>query len=136
MENKELLSMMKKELEKQDMKSAWSRGVSRYAGELMDELGETIEYNTDAFCNRNLLEKAMLNGADSWSQYSYGGCSLVYDGDIAERLCAPSEFKKKRGGELPPNAREQWLDVQARALNQACNRVTRLYTHIMQEGKQ
>jgi hypothetical protein len=99
-------------------------------------LGETIEYNTDAFCNRNLLEKAMLNGADSWSQYSYGGCSLVYDGDIAERLCAPSEFKKKRGGELPPNAREQWLDVQARALNQACNRVTRLYTHIMQEGKQ
>jgi hypothetical protein len=26
--------------------------------------------------------------------------------------------------------------VQARALNQACNRVTRLYTHIMQEGKQ
>lgn len=27
-----------------------------------------------------------MNGAKSWAQYSYGGCSLVYDGDIAERL--------------------------------------------------
>lgn len=44
---------------------------------------------------------------------------LIYDGDIAERLCTPSEYKRKRGGDFQPNSRETWLDVQARALYQA-----------------
>lgn len=61
----------------------------------------------------------MLNGADSWIQYSWGGCSLIYDGDIAERLCSPSELKKTRNGERKPNGNEEWLDTQARALYQA-----------------
>lgn len=43
----------------------------------------------------------------------------MYDGDIAERLCTPSELRKTRGGELNPNCRESWLDVQARALYRA-----------------
>ena len=65
------------------------------------------------------LNKELLNGAANWREYSYGGCALIYDGDIAERLCAPSEYAKTRGGERAPNARESWLDVQARALGQA-----------------
>ena len=62
---------------------------------------------------------SLLNGAESWRAYSYGGCSLIYDADIAERLCSPSEYAKTREGERAPNSRETWLDCQARALGQA-----------------
>ena len=69
------------------------------------------------------LERWALNGANNWHQYSWGGCSLCYDKQIAERVCTPSELKRKHGGAYEPNSRETWLDVQARALYQACNRI-------------
>lgn len=34
-----------------------------------------------------------------------------------------AELKRKRGEAYEPNSRETWLDVQARALYQACNRI-------------
>lgn len=88
-------------------RSAWGRGVRAYALEMLDGI-------EDGF-----TQASLLNGADNWREYSYGGCALIYDADIAERLCAPSEYRKSRQGERAPNARESWLDVQARALGQA-----------------
>ena len=55
------------------------------------------------------------------------GCSLVYDADISERLCSPSELKRTRNGERPPNARENWIECQARALAQAASLVRRAW---------
>lgn len=95
-------------------RSAWSRGVKEYAVELI----ENIDNDVIPECRRD-LEKILLNGAESWEEYSWGGLSLIYDPDIAERLCCPSELKKTRNGERKPNSREQWLDTQARALYQA-----------------
>lgn len=102
-----------------EARSAWNKGVKVYALELLDELEETLSYNENALDNENLLKKALLNGANDWTQYSEGGCSLCYDCDIAERLCTPSELKRRRGGELNPNSRETWIGVQSRALYQA-----------------
>ena len=95
---------------------------------MVEQLGEQI--NGGYFEELDLTESkkvraALLNGAADWSQYSWGGCSLIYNSDIAERLCNPSELKKTRNGERRPNSREEWLDVQARALFQAANRVCR-----------
>ena len=107
-------------------RSAWDRGVLIYANELLDEIAENIEhgyYHEDNLEAPKMLDEMMLNGARDWDQYSYGGCSLVYDGDIAERLSTPSELKKTRNGELQPNMRETWLDVQARALYQAARKI-------------
>ena len=104
-------------------RSAWKRGVMAYALELLETCKEN--YNGRDICNKKLLEKALLNGADDWSVYSWGGCAFIYDGQIAERLCNPSELKKCKGGELRPNSREEWLDVQARALFQACRMIRR-----------
>ena len=73
----------------------------------------------------------MLNGAQDWNKYSWGGSSLIYDGDIAERLCTPSELKKTRNGERRPNGREEWLDTQARALHQAAKRVYTIYCKLV-----
>lgn len=115
-------------IESEKQRSAWDKGVTKYALELVEQLGEQI--NGGYFEELDLTESkkvraALLNGAADWSQYSWGGCSLIYDSDIAERLCNPSELKKTRNGERRPNSREEWLDTQARALFQAANRVCR-----------
>ena len=95
-------------------RSAWSRGIKAYAVELVESLEDGADLS-----NEVMLQKALLNGASSWAQYSEGGCALVYDADIAERLCSPSELKRCKGGERQPNARETWLECQSRALWQA-----------------
>ena len=95
-------------------RSAWSRGVHAYAVELVEDIDDSADLS-----NEVMLQKELLNGAQSWAQYSEGGCALVYDADIAERLCSPSELKRTRNGERSPNGRETWLEAQARALWQA-----------------
>lgn len=108
-------------------RSAWGRGVGVYALELVDGLQEWQDWNNGAEIptTRKELETAILNGADNWDRFSDGGCSLVYDCDIAERLCTPSELKKTRNGERNPNGRENWIECQARALYQAFLKVWR-----------
>ena len=100
-------------------RSAWDRGVTAYALEMLEEL------ETEELFPRT-VEKTLLNGAPSWNDYSWGGCTLIYDCDIAERLCSPSELKRTRNGERRPNAQEEWLDTQARACFQACQRIKKI----------
>lgn len=114
-------------------RSTWSKGVETYALELIDNLEDAIKggyVDLADLESAKLLERALLNGANDWSEYSWNGCSLIYDCDIAERLCCPSELKKTRNGERRPNAREHWLDVQSRALYQACNRIKKAIRNI------
>lgn len=102
-------------------RSAWGRGVTAYALELLDSYEEDHDPDTIP------TEDDLLDGARSWHDYSCGGCSLIYDADIAERLCTPSELKRSRNGERRPNHAEQWLDVQARALYQAARMIRSIY---------
>lgn len=114
---------IKKNLETRKDRSAWDKGVTVYALEMLDDVAENIDYDGKEPETRAELKEKALNGARDWSQYSWGGSSLIYDCDIAERLCTPSELKKTRGGERRPNGQEEWLDVQARALQQAWSRL-------------
>ena len=100
-----------------------------YATELVESLDDTADLSSEA-----LLVKELLNGADDWRQYSEGGCSLIYDADIAERVCSPSELKRCKGGERQPNARENWIECQARALWQAAALVRRAWRVASTEG--
>jgi hypothetical protein len=104
-------------------RSAWGRGVNEYALELAEELRERIEREGCGPCNLRELERWLLDGASDWHEYSRGGCSMIYNSSIAERLCTASELRKTDNGRKDPNPREQWLDVQARALYQASRRV-------------
>lgn len=116
--------IIKKNLEERKDRSAWNKGVTVYALELLDEVEESgKEPETGAE-----LKALALNGASDWNQYSWGGSSLIYDKDIAQRLCTPSELKKTRDGEKRPNSYEEWLDVQARALKQAFSRLLTVWT--------
>ena len=113
-------------------RSAWDRGVTAYALELIDSIVERAEYEKHYPETVAELIDYALNGARDWDQYSWGGCALVYDCDIAERLCCPSELKRVKGGERRPNAREKWLDTQARALHQAYTRIKRAWREYME----
>lgn len=121
------LQTLREKLENHKTRSCWAAGVKEYAAEILDTLENVEEWEQ---MNKGEYEYTgskqnhidALNGAKDWQQYSRGGCSLVYDGDIARTLCTPSELKKltyKEGGIKDPNSREDWLDVQARALYQA-----------------
>ena len=113
-------------LEQRKDRSAWGRGVNGYA---VDMLRQITDYYKGGYISGEVLENctacqlAALNGARNWSDYSWGGSAFVYDGDIAAALCTPSELRRTRNGERRPNSREEWLDVQARALHQAFRRM-------------
>lgn len=98
--------------------SAWRRGVKDYALELVE--------SAEVKLTPENAKITLLNGAKDWREYSYNGCSSIYDADIAERLCTPSFLRKKKGGDLQPSTRENWLDLQARGLFQAFNLIIRL----------
>jgi hypothetical protein len=116
-------------IEASPARSAWARGVKEYAYELWNSLTEAIEggyFDFDDLAAPKLVARALLNGASDWGEYSWGGCALIYNEDIARRLCSPSELKRTRDGERRPNAREEWLDTQARALYQASDLLRRI----------
>lgn len=115
-------------------RSAWNKGVNNYAIDLIDYAINNIEYFSGDITSGADVNEYLLNGARDWSQYSWGGSALIYDGDIAATLCTPSELRRTRNGERRPNAREEWLDVQARALYQAANRVKRAIRHAIEKG--
>ena len=116
---------IKETLETRKDRSAWDKGVTIYALELLEEYAERAAYEGRQAANTAEFKEWLKNGASDWDQYSWGGSSLIYNSDIAERLCCPSELKKTRNGERSPNSREEWLATQARALRQAAGRLTR-----------
>lgn len=119
------ISEIRQEIENKKTRSAWDKGVKEYALELLEDMENErkLAKETDMAVYPATLEVELLNGAMNWKQFSWGGCSLVYDVQIAKRLCNASELKKTRNGERQPNANEQWLDVQTRALHQAENMI-------------
>lgn len=127
------VDLLRERLEAHPARSAWSRGVKMYAADLLEDLETAVSggyFDMANLLTPRMLRAALLNGAADWNQFSWGGCSLIYNEDIAERLCTPSELKKTRHGERRPNAREEWLDTQARALFQAYNLIGRLARNI------
>ncbi len=119
--------------------SKWAQAVKEDAVWL---LGNFIEWHGEdsAFSKDNVKE--LLNGADDWKQYSYGGSAYAYDSDIARHYCTESELKKSGlidygngfySNPNPPNSKESWLDVQARALYQASELIKKSVTDMEQK---
>ena len=109
-----------KAIKESKARSAWAKGVKLYALNLVEKRYQ----NATDIVKINMA--VYLNGAETWKEYSYGGCALIYDYDIAKRLCTPSELKKTDFGRKQPNGSVTWLDVQARALKQAHSLIAEL----------
>lgn len=99
-------------------RSKWDHGVKDTELALLDSLDMPETVLPDHFESRRAL---LLNGADNWREYSYGGCALVYNVDIAARFFTPSELRRYMadGHDASMAFRgESMLDLQARALRQ------------------
>lgn len=95
-------------------RSTWNRACKTYAIELIeylssDEIAHLV--NCARAARLDDFRKVLLNGAQNWAQFSFGGCALVYDADIDERLNPPSQRGRCSS--------ERLLRTQARALYQA-----------------
>lgn len=102
-------------------RSAWDRGLIEYACLILSNGLEWRERATAPAPDHITREITawLMYGAESWQEYSDGGCALIYDEDIARTLCAPWELRRTHDGARQPNSRETWIDVQTRALTQA-----------------
>ena len=114
MEIKELIN----KLENQKACSKWQKGVIIYSVMLLEKIQDDHDHINGDISFRE-LETLLLNGAENWSRYSWGGNALINNEDIARMLSTPSELKRTCNGKKRPNRREEWLDTQARALTQA-----------------
>lgn len=125
--NSKVIKELMKKVSSEKSVSAWDKGVKNYALVLLRDLLEAEEsgYITEPITRLN-IDRLLLNGARNWKEYSWGGCFYIYNSDIADSLCTPSELKRTKNGSLKPNAREEWLDVQARALFQASKKIYNL----------
>lgn len=93
----------------------WNKATAYYAYFLLDSYIEICKWHADQ--NEAIPPLSLdlvLNGASGWHQYSYGGCALVYDGDIATVVFTPAQFAKWEQGRKV--TAEPLLDIQARAL--------------------
>lgn len=140
-----IIEAIRKALESRTDRSAWDKGITGYALEILDTVEQRATEEGHEPATVQELNDFMLNGAqdyrrpteyNNWSVASWGGSYEIYDTEIAKRLCTPSELKKTRNGERKPNSREEWLDTQARALTQAAERIRRVYRHITAEIKE
>jgi hypothetical protein len=109
---------IKETIKASNPRSAWDKGVKEYALEMLEDLESNPSLIEEFNEGMPIRERDLLNGAMDWKQYSEGGCSYIYDEDIAERLCTPSELKRYKGGDLPLDPC-YWIRRQARALFQA-----------------
>lgn len=95
-------------IENEKARSCWNQGVKIQALEMVESLTNS---DIEKLSMSTMAETVafLRNGADSWKDYSYGGCALIYD----------------------PEAREEWLDVQARGCAQAAGLIYRTLRHIV-----
>lgn len=127
--------MLRDALRKQKpARSYWGRGVQQYAAELLDTYEEMVEWNGREAKSLEEFESWLLNGARNWSHYSWSGCALCYDEDIAYRLCTPSELKRTDNGRLNPNRNLSWLALQTKALTQAWHLLRKLWKEVNKNG--
>ena len=118
-------------IEKQEPKSQDHKARRLYALEMLAGLAENkgAVYQWDNL-RQNVID--MLNGAENWQQYNDGGCSLVYNRDIAERIMTPSEFKRWENSTSEPDL----LGRQYRYLLRAVSLIKFTYRCLKNEGGQ
>lgn len=114
----EKIAAIRSELETRKDRSAYARGVTAYALDILDELEEAAKFNGDLpWGDYDAMKARALNGASSWTQYSEAGCALVYNSDIVERLCPP--YMIRRWYETSRLDNVDWLRKQGAALASA-----------------
>lgn len=101
--------------------SEWDWVVLDYVKMILCNFDEEVEYNNDNNTQKKITLNlaTALNGAESWLQASMGGNYLVWSVDLAEQLKITFE-----------EAQEKGLEMQAKALREAWNEITKAVNFI------
>lgn len=103
-------------------RSKWNQGVRDAAIGMIEDVQNELDNLSDDADYRQ-IDKVLLNGAADWTRYSWDGNALIYNGDIAAAYMTPSELRRYKRMNHDPSMGfngESLLDMQARALHQAC----------------
>lgn len=107
------------------VESTHSRAVA-YAEMLLDAYLEICEYEVgNGRTAPDLSLKTLLNGADNWIQYSFGGSSLVDDADIAEAVLNSGQYQKWAYSDWEP--KKPLLELQAEYLERGYKILARVF---------
>lgn len=129
-----------KKVEDEKVRGKFAQGVKEYALEMLTR--ESIDPSEDAdtlnagtllnHVGGNMMKIGMFHSCQVESlchECSWGGNFEIYSEDIANKLCSKScvQRKMRKDGALAkPNAREDWRDLQARAVRYALVKIQRL----------
>ena len=117
------IETIRKAIEAMIPRSAWDRGVKAYALDILREFDEWREFSeSQGETLPNMDEHTALNGAKDWKQWSEGGCGLVYNHAIAERLYTPARVAR-----LPKGF--DGLAEEVRAVKRAWQLISRTIEH-------
>lgn len=97
-------------------RSTEDRAILVYMAELIDNIRN---HSVDFASSAQDIERICLNGANNWQHYSFSGCSLCYNDQIAELILPPS--RRNRYGS------ERLLVMQGNLLSMASLRLKRLF---------
>ena len=100
--------------------SAWNKGLKQYMHDFIDYddiLFDKIIKSKSFYDFKQIL----LNGANNWKHHSWSGCSLCYNYDILKRLFPANIIKRYQNCSMVNGM--ELLDIQARALRQACKKL-------------
>jgi hypothetical protein len=137
------LNSLISELTKEKARSYWSRAVKSDAIDMIERVLSDSDNVVNGVFSGSLSEflascvnhvgivtdkiESVYSCMPYIKEASHGGNWLIYNDDIAEHYCTPSELKKvtHKDGTIRDhaNTREDWLDVQARAHYQALRRI-------------
>lgn len=117
------IETVRKAIEAINARSAWDRGVKAYALDILSEFDEWREFSESQGVEApELNERTALNGAKDWHQWAEGGCGLVYNYAIAERLYTPARVAR-----LPKGF--DYLAEETRAVKRAWRLISRTIEH-------
>ena len=114
-----IVEQLKNKIEGQGTRSAYEKALKAYKLELLDNIKNNYYYNGEDLktFDFNTLRKLALNGAEDWQNYSWGGCSLVYNYDILKANFPASIVKKYENSDSIRGI--HLLDIQASRLSKA-----------------
>lgn len=111
------------------VRGAKNKAVREYALEILDRVITDGDDERREHWSIDKLRDLLLNGAFDyykpydeqahWKRYSEGGCSLIWNIEIAQRVCTDNQYKKLEDKINSGNDTHDWVMIQAGALYEA-----------------
>lgn len=111
---------------------AWESGVRKYIKEILAKAIELSGGKISTIKSVQDFRKFLLCNMRDARQYSKSGLSLTASDDIELRLCTLSELQKCIKGYGEPSSKEDWFEVQTRAIQQAIELLVEAYHTFIQ----